>query len=318
MTGNDHWLEVVVAGSREQTDALEAWLFEAGALSVTLADSVDDDELGHAVLEPMPGEVRLWDAVTLIGLFSQAEDSDSLHSALHLAALQHAMMPPAYEIRLLADQAWERAWMENFRPMQFGPRLWICPTQTEPIDPQAVTLRLDPGLAFGTGTHATTAQCLAWMGEQTFDTVQPLAGKRIIDFGCGSGVLAIVALLLGAEHAWAVDIDEQALQSTEDNATRNGVAGRLTLGQPGILDAISADVVFANILYQPLIALAATLSACVLPGGHLVVSGILEEQAAPLRMRYNDEFKFEENNASKGWAMLVARRRVDDISGSNL
>ena len=307
---SEDWLEVSIDGAQESADTLEQWLFDAGALSVTLRDSVDDEQLSHAVLEPVPGEVRLWADVTLVGLFAQASVEAEVEADLQTMANASGLQPPpAYRMRRLPDQVWERAWMDSFKPMRFGRRLWICPTQTQAIDEHAITLKLDPGLAFGTGTHATTAQCLDWLGAQTENELQPLVKKTVIDYGCGSGVLAIAALLLGADHAWAVDIDEQALQATRENASINGVSDRLSVGQPDILSDVAVNIVMANILFQPLMLLADSLSMRVLQSGSLVMSGILEEQMEPLRMRYNDNFLFAKGQCSEGWALMSATRR---------
>jgi len=284
-------------------------MFSAGALSVTLRDSDDDDDITHAVLEPVPGEVRLWDEVTVVGLFAQNTNPGELRDALYLAAALSDIALPNYQVTSLGDKAWERAWMDNFAPMQFGDRLWICPTEQEVPDPSAVTIRLDPGLAFGTGTHATTAQCLEWMGNWTSETLTPFAGKSVIDYGCGSGVLAIAALMLGAEKAWAVDIDQQALLATKSNAQQNGVEEQITVGQPDLLDSVQAEILFANILYKPLIALADKLAHCVTPGGALILSGILEEQIDSLRLRYNNSFEFGPSLVQDGWALMSAVRR---------
>lgn len=303
------WIEVAVDCHKGAVDGLEAWLFEAGALSVTSRDSITDEQLEHAVLEPAPGEVRLWNEVTLTGLFAQGADVEHVRDALAIAATTSGLAQPLYRLDRLQDQVWERTWMDSFKPMRFGHRLWICPTETEPMDQDAVTLWLDPGMAFGTGTHATTAQCLTWMGEQTQHDLTPLRGKSVIDFGCGSGVLSIAALLLGAEHAWAVDIDEQALLASSDNALTNSVAARLSVGQPSILDGVTADILLANILFQPLMELADVFAERVVAGGYLVMSGILESQMKPLRMRYNDAFDFAAGGASDGWALMIATRR---------
>lgn len=307
---NDHWLEVSVDTAKSSVESLEQWLFDAGALSVTLCDSIDDEHLAHAVLEPVPGEVRLWDAVTLVGLFAQGISQVQVENALHLAAKATGIPTlPSYRVRPLQDKVWERTWMDTFKPMRFGHNLWICPTETEAVEQAAVTLRLDPGLAFGTGTHATTAQCLEWLGEKTESDLQPLSGKTVMDYGCGSGVLAIAALLLGAEKAWAVDIDEQALQAAAANALTNGVSERLCVGQPEVLANHTADIVLANILFQPLMGLADTMARVINSGGSLVMSGILEEQMEPLRMRYNDAFRFTAGRSSDGWALMTAIRR---------
>jgi len=306
---SDDWLEVSLKASREAVEAFEDWLFEAGALSVTLRDSEDDDDIAHAVLEPVPGEVRLWEDVTLVGLFSQDTSAVGLQDALHLAAAIQGLAVPVYRITTLGDREWERTWLDNFQAMQVGDRLWICPTEQQAPDPKAVTIKLDPGLAFGTGTHATTAQCLQWMGEQTAESVTPFVGMRVIDYGCGSGVLAIAALKLGAMDAWAVDIDEQALQATRSNADQNGVLARIHVGQPDLLSETKADILMANILFKPLMSLANHMADCVNPGGTLVMSGILEEQIEPLSERYNESFKFAPSRTQDGWALMTAVRR---------
>lgn len=305
---SDDWLEVSIKASRQCSEELEHWLFEAGALSVTLQDSQHDEDLAHAVLEPVPGEVRLWDELNLIGLFARESSPDELHNSLHLSAAVLGVQTPVYTMAPLADRDWARTWMDSFKPMQFGQRFWICPTEQAAPDPDAVTLKLDPGLAFGTGTHATTAQCLDWLGKGTDATLTPLAGRSVVDFGCGSGVLAIAALLLGADEAWAVDIDEQALQATRENARNNAVAERVKVGQPELVSSVQADIVLANILFKPLMSLADNMAKLVKPGGQLVLSGLLEEQMEPLRLRYNDCFRFEPGQARDGWALMTAIR----------
>lgn len=308
-SAENDWLEVSIGSTRASVESFEEWLFEAGALSVTLRDGVDDEHLSHAILEPDPGEVRLWDEVTLVGLFAQGSSEREVHEALGQAAKLTGVKKSDYRVKRLQDQVWERTWMDTFKPMRFGHRLWICPTQSEPVEADHVTIRLDPGMAFGTGTHATTAQCLQWLGEQTETDLRPLLGKTVIDYGCGSGVLAIATLLLGATRAWAVDIDQQALLATHENADINGVSERVSIGVPDILDNVKADIVMANILFQPLMDLADTMSELVADGGYLVMSGILEEQMEPLRMRYNSSFNFAAGRASDGWALMSAIRR---------
>ena len=306
---SEDWLEVTLQAKQQDVEALEDWLFESGALSVTLRDSEDDDDIAHAVLEPVPGEVRLWDEVTLVGLFAQDSTPEQVQNALYLAAAITGLSVPVHRISMLGDREWERAWMDNFKPMQFGDRLWICPTEQAAPDSDAVTIRLDPGLAFGTGTHATTAQCLAWMGDKTKESLTPFKGQSIIDYGCGSGVLAIAALMLGASEAWAVDIDEQAILATRTNAAQNSVVENIKVGQPDILGSVQVDVLLANILFKPLMSLADNLAQKVKPGGSLVLSGILEEQMEPLRLRYNDNFEFAQNQVQDGWALMTAVRR---------
>ena len=303
------WLQVTVLSAKADAEAIEDWLFAAGALSVTLHDSVDDEQLDHAVLEPVPGEVRLWDNIAVVGLYAQGSSEAQLRKML-ADSLGHAdTAAPQYTIECLADCAWERTWMDRFQPMQFGDRLWICPSHSDVVDPQAVNLKLDPGLAFGTGTHATTAQCLQWLGSQTQQSLTPMSGRTVVDYGCGSGVLAIAALLLGADHAFAVDIDEQAIQAARENAMENGVGEHLSVGQPETLAAVQADVVFANILFQPLMSLTETLASLSRRGACLIMSGILDDQVAPLRERYNTHFEFDASCTMDGWSLVTAVRR---------
>ena len=308
-SANEFWLEARVDAADTDADVLEDWLFAAGALSVTVKDAVGDDELEHAVLEPLPGEVRLWTSVSLVGLFDKGSSEQATAVALKQSAADAGMPCPEFQIGRLRDQVWERTWMESFKPMRFGHQLWICPTAIEPPDATAINIRLDPGMAFGTGTHATTAQCLEWLGEQTMSDLQPLKDKLVIDYGCGSGVLGIAALLLGAKHVWAVDIDEQALLATRENAITNNVQGRLSIGQPELIQGVSADIVLANILFKPLMDLVDTISAATSHGGALILSGILENQIEPLRMRYTHAFDFTAARASDGWALMSATRR---------
>lgn len=302
------WPEVGVPATPASADALEAWLFEAGALTVTLHDARDDDDIEHAILEPAPGEVRLWDSLTVVGLFAQDTDDAAVAAALTHAATAQGLTLPEYRLTRLADQVWERAWMDAFQPMRFGDRLWICPTHREVVDASAISIRLDPGLAFGSGTHATTAQCLEWLGRDTARTLEPFAGCHVVDYGCGSGVLAIAAALLGAETVIAVDIDPQALEATARNAQANGVQGRVIIGQPSIL-VEQVDIVLANILMGPLEKLAGTFASKVLPGGRLILSGLLESQSEVLRLRYNPWFEFAPGKSRDGWALLQATRR---------
>ena len=303
------WPEVGVPATPASSDALEAWLFEAGAVAVTLHDAQVDDDVSHAVLEPAPGEVRLWDTLTLVGLFARGTDDTALATALAGAAGALDMDLPEYRVSRLAERVWERAWMADYAPMRFGPRFWICPNHHAAPDPDAVTLGLDPGLAFGSGTHATTAQCLAWLGRRTDETLAPFEHRRVIDYGTGSGVLAIAAALLGARDVRAVDIDPQALLATVENARANGVDARLAVSRPEAMDEAPADVLLANILLGPLEALAERFAALLVPGGTLVLSGLLVTQIEPLALRYNAWFDFAPGTSRDGWAFLEATRR---------
>jgi ribosomal protein L11 methyltransferase len=285
------WLQLVFDSERAQAPLLEDALLELGALSVTLQDNADEP-----VFEPGVGETPLWRQTRVLALFEDGTDAAAVIAALgdHLPEL------PAWRAERVEDQAWERAWMDDFQPQRFGQRLWVCPSWCEPPDPTGVILALDPGLAFGTGTHPTTALCLEWLDGQ------PLADRTVIDYGCGSGILAIAALLLGARTAVAVDNDPQALLATRDNAERNGIAPeRLLTCLPEQLPAeLSADVVVANILAGPLRELAPTLAGLCAAGGRLALSGILAEQAAAVADAYRPWFAIAAPATRAEWVRL--------------
>ena len=298
------WPEVAIVATPDTASMLEEWLFLAGAVSVTYQDKND-----QPILEPAPGEILLWNDISLIGLFERAQDPDSLISALHLAAYSSGLAIPDYELRVLPDAVWERAWMQDYHPMQFGPKLWVCPSHKSPPDANAVNICLDPGLAFGTGTHATTALCLSWLGRHTATQRKPFNGATVVDFGCGSGVLAIAVAKLGAKTVFAVDIDEQAILATGQNAGENGVLDQLIISQPGALILDNADMIVANILFEPLTTLSERFANMLRVGGMLLMSGILEEQVDELHMSYNSWFEFEPATVRNGWALIIATRR---------
>lgn len=276
------WLELQLTLDATEQAPAEAALDELGALSITLLDADADTPNEAAIFEPGVGEIPLWKTLTLLALFEAGTDRLAMLRALHGALPQLA--PERIAFREVADQDWERAWMDRFHPMRFGRRLWIHPWNHEPSahdPPDAVIVRLDPGLAFGTGTHPTTELCLEWL--DAFD----LAGKTVIDYGCGSGVLAIAALKLGAARAIGVDNDPQALTASRDNAMRNGVGGRLSLYLPEELPhGTQADAFVANILSGPLHELAPHFAALCRPGAPVALSGILAGQEPELLKRY--------------------------------
>ena len=267
-------------------DAVEEIFARHGASSITLTDASD-----RPVLEPAPGETPLWRDTRITGLFSPDADLGALRTDL-LQSLSIDDLPEN-EVSVLADRAWEHEWRRDFGPMQFGSRLWICPGDSSVDDDVAIVLRLDPGLAFGTGTHASTALCLDWLDGLS------LHGLTVLDYGCGSGVLAIAALLLGSDSAVAMDIDPQAVVATQNNATRNNVDGQLTV--VGCADEIDGtfDVVVANILANPLIELAEPIAGRVNGGCVLALSGILSEQVDEPVSRQQD---------AQTWARLTGRR----------
>jgi ribosomal protein L11 methyltransferase len=277
------------------SDEVEAALLEIGAASITFVDHGDEP-----VLEPKPGEVRLWSDTLVRALFD--ESHDAVQNIVFLAARLGAEVGASARITPVKNQDWERVWLVDWTSLRFGRRLWVCPTAAEPPDdPAAVIVRLDPGLAFGTGTHPTTALCL-----QVLDSL-PLAGRTLIDYGCGSGILAIAALKLGAAHVTAVDLDPQALIATRNNAAANGVASDIDVrGVDGPLQR--ADYVLANILAGPLIELAPILTAACEPGGYLVLSGLLTTQAYAVKAAYTASFAMVQVIERDEWCCIYARR----------
>ena len=284
---------------------LEAALEDLGALSVSLLDAADaDDE--HAILEPGVAETPLWPEITVLALFEQGTKEEPLLQALE--AWDGRLDLESASFRVVEDQDWERAWMDQFQPMRFGERTWIVPSNQElPADAdagRAVVVHLDPGLAFGSGTHPTTALCLAWL-----DGLE-LAGKTVLDFGCGSGILALAALKLGAARAVGVDNDPQALTASVDNARRNGVAERLAVYMPDDEPVAKYPVVVANILAVALDALAGLLASRVETGGVIALSGILDGQDTELLLRYTAWFD-ELAVAKQGdWVRITGRRNA--------
>lgn len=281
-------------------------LLACGAVSITLEDAAD-----NPVLEPAPGTTPLWPSVRIKALFDASANPD----VLALLLQQRFNDPlPALDFEAVADRVWEREWLKDFKPMRFGQRLWICPDHQRPAPEStgllssqqpACFIDLDPGLAFGTGTHPTTALCLDWLDGAH------LQGKTVIDYGCGSGVLAIAALKLGAAGAVAVDIDPQAITATLDNAHRNQVAQRICTSTVDKMHAMPADILLANILAEPLEALASDLAALVVRGGHLVLSGLLAEHADRVASRYTPWFDIRPMTVRDGWARLDGVRRAD-------
>ena len=275
--------------------AVEAACFASGALAVTFSDARDD-----AVLEPAPGEVRLWPATRVTALYAAATSSAAL--LIDLAA-RLGVDAGRIDARCIADRVWEREWLKDFHAMRFGRRLWICPQHETVTAPEAVVVRLDPGLAFGTGTHPSTALCLEWLDAAA------LAGRSLVDYGCGSGVLAIAAALLGAAPVAAFDIDPQALIATRENAAANGVTARVQVCARAAQLPLPVDVLVANILAGTLIELAPQLAAAVRPGGDLVLAGILEIQGATVTKAYKPWFDMNDFRTRDGWVALTGKRR---------
>lgn len=269
------WLQLEFPLGERDAERVSAALETLGAAAVTMADAADDP-----IYEPPPGATPLWQATRVSALF----DADADAAAL-VAALECELGPlGAHRHSLLADRDWSREWLKDFQPMRFGTRLWVVPTAYAAPDPTAINLVLDPGLAFGTGTHATTALCLEWLDAQA--AAGRLRDRALLDYGAGSGILAVAAALLGVRQAWAVDIDPQALLATRENAERNGVAARIHACLPADLPAAPCDLLVANILAGPLIGLAPALMARLVPGGPFALSGVLATQAEEVRAAY--------------------------------
>jgi ribosomal protein L11 methyltransferase len=290
------WLKLSFRTDKDHAEILSDLLTELGAVSVSLEDAAD-----QPLLETEWERTPVWDLVTMSALFDEHADTAAIIATLRGAQTLSADTPLITE--RIEDQDWVRIWMDRYRPIPVGHRLWVVPSWHQPPDPDAVNIKLDPGLAFGTGTHATTALCLNWLSEQ-----DP-TGKTIIDYGCGSGILAVAALLLGARHALATDTDPQALEVTRENAARNGVLERLQILLPAdIPPGTQADVVVANILAGALIELAPTLTALVRPGGALALSGIMTDQAESVRAAYAPAFSLVVTPREE-WALLAGRRK---------
>ena len=300
------YLELSLPCSETAQPRLELALEDIGALSVTLMDAHADAPDEQAIFEPGVGEQPLWGEMVLTALFPHGTVPELVLAALE--AFDPGLDLAGASFREVADEDWERAWMDTFRPMQFGARTFIVPWNQElPEAAQhhdAAVIRLDPGLAFGTGTHPTTALCLQWLDAQ------PLAGKTMLDFGCGSGILAIAALKLGAASAVGVDNDPQALLATHDNAERNAVGAALSVYAPQDEPAARYDVVVANILASALDALAPLLAARTRGGGTIALSGILAGQQHELLERYAEWFADLRVEQHEDWIRIDGVRRA--------
>ena len=293
------FLQVTLDLEGRDPGAAEDAFFALGSSAVTLGDAAD-----HPILEPRPGETPLWPDVRVTALFDAATDPVALTTALAAALDVDAA---AIACERLEDRAWEREWLKDFKPMRFGRRLWICPggQQVDPSADSPVILELDPGLAFGTGTHATTAMCLEWLDGAD------LRDRAVLDYGCGSGILALAALKLGARSAHAVDIDPQALLATGENAARNGLSARLVVQPVEAALPGPFDVVLANILAGPLVELAPILAGLTRGRGSVVLAGLLDEQAETVAAAYRTWFDIDTVASRGGWTARAGRRRAE-------
>lgn len=272
----------------QEVGFLNETLEETGALAITLTDRFDEP-----IFEPPLGDMPLWPHVVVEALYTDLVSAESAQNIVkrHAPHLQQI-------IQEIPEQDWTRVCLENIQPQSFGEHFWVCPSWIEPPNPNAVNLILDPGLAFGTGTHPTTALCLTWLAHHA------LTGYHVVDFGCGSGILAIAALLLGASSAEAIDIDEQALIATQSNATINHISShQLRIHKDPSQQP--ADLILANILHQPLITLKETFQSMLKSSGQLVVSGLLKSQMSSLAKHYEDVFELDVTQEMEDWGLMV-------------
>ncbi len=302
MSGDSDWLQILIDATPETADLVSDALTEAGAVAVTLQDRGDEP-----LYEPDLGSETLWSRTCVTGLFDPQSDAQPL-----LKSVRDALptgMKTGCHIKRLADRDWERVWLDHFRPMRFGQQIWICPTTGEPPQPDAINIMLDPGLAFGTGTHPTTALCLEWLDGND------LRDKQVLDYGCGSGILAIAAAKKGAGHVLATDIDPQALIATQDNARRNQVAHLINTQRvnPNNRDGLTMqfDCLLANILANPLQTLAPRFAGHVKNGGDLVLSGILESQGGAVMAAYQPWFDNMNVTRRDEWLCISGKRKAD-------
>ena len=288
------WLQIAINTTKKHAETAENCLFSVGAQTVTLTDAAD-----QPILEPGVDETPVWNNVIVTGLF---DDENNTQTLLDKISQQLGNIEHSCDSEILEEQNWTRAWMEHFHAVQFGERLWVCPLHIDPPEADAINLRLDPGLAFGTGTHPTTSLCLRWLDKNI------KAQESVLDYGCGSGILAIAACLLGASHSDGVDIDPQALIATMDNAKVNQVTEKINCLLVADYNKQHADtqydIVVANILSGPLAELAPTLAQHTKKGGHLILSGILKEQAKTVVDSYREFFNMDAPEYEAGWVLL--------------
>ena len=290
------WHQISVTTHEDLAPRLADFFDQLGAVSVSYMDAEDEP-----VYEPAIGETKIWSNTEVIALYELDAEPELIKTQVYAQFKEEQLHSWRYE--LIEDQEWERAWMEFYKPMKFADKLWVCPTDQEQYEPGTVCLTLDPGLAFGTGTHPTTALCLEWLASHD------LTGKTVIDYGCGSGILAVAAILLGAKQAHAVDIDPQAITATQGNALKNKVQDKIACYLPEQFVPFQADIVLANILAKPLIDMAGQISSLVAPGGQLVLSGILQEQAESVMNAYQQYITVSAPVQQEDWVRLEAIKR---------
>ncbi|MBT3507071.1 MAG: 50S ribosomal protein L11 methyltransferase [Methylococcales bacterium] len=286
------WKQLSVITDQQHAPALSDLFSQLGAVSVTYLDALDEP-----IYEPELGETKIWEQTRVVALFEMSVHAEVVELLVGQQFPRFSLKD--WRLDILQDQVWERTWMAHFKPMLFGDRLWVCPSGSEQESPETVCMTLDPGLAFGTGTHATTALCLEWLAR--YD----LKDKTVLDYGCGSGILAIASVLLGANHVAAVDIDTQAITATKNNAAKNNIDSKIDCYLPDDCPAIQADIVVANILANPLIEMVQPILTLLNSGGHIVLSGILSEQAGHVMEAYSPFCQLQEPVYEGDWCRIV-------------
>jgi len=289
------WLQIKFDIHPDKVDEFSDILMETGAVSVTLEDGAD-----QPIFEPPPGEIQLWQQTRVVGLYTE----DTSYEDVIMAVQTHLNPTPKHTHEILEDKVWERVWMDEFHPICFGEKLWICPSWCEPPQDDAVNIKLDPGLAFGTGTHPTTSLCLKWLDAN------PPKGLDVIDYGCGSGILAVAAAMLGATQVWAIDHDQQAVLATTDNAKSNQVDQLIHAGTAKATPEHKVDLLLANILAQPLIEFAPKFAEMVKENAYIVLSGILDHQADSVIAAYQNDFDLEPIAYENEWVRITGKRKT--------
>lgn len=297
-----NWLQIHITVEQSQVDFTETLLMSLGAVSVTLDDAED-----QALLEPLPGETPLWDNVIVTGIFQQHEDEPIDANALVTFIQTQLTTQTPIRIETIENQAWERAWMDHYEPIQVADNLWIVPEWLDAPNPAATNIKLDPGLAFGTGNHASTFLCLEWLASID------LKDKIVIDYGCGSGILGVAALLLGAKYVYATDIDPQAVLATQQNAELNQVADRLWVGLPEQFEQQyqnGAEILVANILAKPLMALVETFYHLTQPNAQIALAGLIDDQIEDVKQAYTPYFDINgQQMREENWCRLSGVRK---------